>query len=163
LNYSKARVPWAIRAIRLKVCKMGETETKKISELIDEYIESINAADPALGARVWATTPDVSFIHPRGTERGWDEVVANFYGTTMGASFTKRTLRRVGDIGVSLYGDAAVARFEWDFVALRRDTGERLHTTGRETQVFVRVIEKGWRLVHVHYSGPPVTAAGQGF
>lgn len=116
-----------------------------------------------LGATIWATTLAVSFIHPRGTERGWNEIAANFYETAMGATFTKRTLRLVSELRISINGDAAVVDFEWDFVAVRRDNGETLHTTGRESQVFSRIGEQKWRLIRVHYSGPPVTRTGQGF
>jgi hypothetical protein len=38
-----------------------------------------------------------------------------------------------------------------------------LHTTGRESQVIAKVPDLGWRLVHVHYSGPAITGTGQGF
>jgi len=40
--------------------------------------------------------------------------------------------------------------------------GSSLTTRGRETQIYRK--ERGqWRLVHVHYSGMPVTAGGRGF
>ena len=58
---------------------------------------------------------------------------------------------------IQLYGDAAVVEFEWDFVATVRADGSLRHTTGRESQVYVKRPE-GWRLVHVHYSGPATTA-----
>lgn len=141
----------------------GTSAEQQIAARVASYIESINAADPALGATIWATTPAVSFIRPRGTERGWNEIAANFYETTMGATFAKRTLRLVSELRISINGDAAVVDFEWDFVAVRRDNGETLHTTGRESQVFSHIGEKGWRLIHVHYSGTPVTGTGQGF
>ncbi len=115
-----------------------------------------------LAAQVWSTTPDVSFVHPRGTEHGWEEVARDFYGKAMGL-FSERRLRLLGDARVRVYGDTAVSEFEWDFVA-RSSIGESVHTTGRESQVFVNQGDgNGWRLVHVHYSGPPVTGAGQGF
>ena len=88
---------------------------------------------------------------------------ANFYGKTMGETFTKRTLQLTGAPLIYVYGSAAVAEFEWDFVATRRDNGQPLHTTGRESQTWIKLPEQGWRIVAVHYSGPPVTGAGQGF
>ena len=136
---------------------------QEITALVATYIDSIDAADSSLAATVWATTEGVSFIHPRGTEHGWQEIVDNFYGNTMRATFTKRTLRRVSDLDVKVYGDTAVAVFQWDFVAIRRDNGETLHTTGRESQVFAHIPGQGWRLIHVHYSGPPKTGIGEGF
>jgi hypothetical protein len=62
----------------------------------------------------------------------------------------------LGDAG------AAWAEFYWDFVATVRKDGSTLTTTGRETQVHGRE-GQGWRIVHVHYSGPPVTGELQGF
>ena len=50
-----------------------------------------------------------------------------------------------------------MVEFEWDFVATVRADGSLRHTTGRESQVYVKRPE-GWRLVHVHYSGPATTA-----
>ena len=81
-------------------------------------------ADTELAATLWATGPEVSFIHP------------------------------------SVYGDAAVVEFDWDFVATRRDNGQRLSPPAAKTRSTSG--DQGWRLVHLHYSGPPVTGAGQG-
>jgi len=53
--------------------------------------------------------------------------------------------------------------FDWDFVAILRSDGMVVHTTGRESQVYVNLPGKGWRLVHVHYSGPAVKEPGSGF
>lgn len=72
--------------------------------------------------------------------------------------FSRRELRLTGEPVIHLYGDAAVAEFDWEFTATRRaDNGER-HTSGRESQIYVRRPGRGWRLVHVHYSGPTATA-----
>jgi hypothetical protein len=61
-----------------------------------------------------------------------------------------------------LGADGAVAEFYWRFDAKMRKDGSAVHTEGRETQVYQRVGGR-WFLVHVHYSGMPVTAPGQGF
>ncbi|MGV0780020.1 YybH family protein [Mycolicibacterium peregrinum] len=129
---------------------------------VDAYLASIDAADSESGKELWETSERVSFIHPRGHEYGWDEVAKNFYGITMGATFSQRALRLDGEPRITVYNDAAVIEFEWTFVALRVDNGETLRSVGRESQVFIRA-EEDWKLVHVHYSGPPVTGAGQGF
>ena len=135
----------------------------EIRRQVGNYIQSIDDADIKLGATVWSPTPDVSFIEPLGHERGWDEIASVVYGKLMGQTFTKRTLKTVGAVSIHVYGDAAVAEFDWDFVAIMRVDGKTLHTTGRESQVYVNLPGQGWRLVHVHYSGPPVTGAGRGF
>jgi ketosteroid isomerase-like protein len=103
----------------------------------------------------------VSFIHPRGHERGWKQVKENFYEKTMGKTFSERKLT-VKDVEVKVYGDAAVAVFYWDFVAKLREGGNALKTHGRETQVYYKG-PHGWALVHVHYSGMPVTEKRAGF
>ena len=63
---------------------------------------------------------------------------------------------------MQVLGDAAVAEFYWDFVAKFRKDGSPISTHGRETQVY-RKTSDGWRLVHVHYSGMPVTTERRGF
>jgi hypothetical protein len=40
--------------------------------------------------------------------------------------------------------------------------GQKITTTGRETQIYSKE-SGGWRIVHVHYSGPPVIGALKGF
>jgi ketosteroid isomerase-like protein len=144
----------------------ASTESSAKTEIrhqVDTYIRSIDHADAKLGATVWSPTPDVTFIEPTGHEHGWDEIASVVYGKLMGQTFTKRALEAVSDVSIHVYGDAAVAEFDWDFVAIMRVDGKTLHTTGRESQVYVNLPGQGWRLVHVHYSGPPVTGAGRGF
>jgi ketosteroid isomerase-like protein len=69
----------------------------------------------------------------------------------------------VSDVSIHVYGDAAVVEFDWDFVATLRSNGASVHSTGRESRVYIKFRDKGWRLVHVHYSGPPVSVPGSGF
>jgi ketosteroid isomerase-like protein len=135
----------------------------EIRSLVDRYMQSIDDANPKLGATVWSPTPDVSFINPLGHEVGWDRIVSEVYTKLMGQTFSKRTLKNVGDVSIHVYGDAAVVEFDWDFVAIARANGQTVHTTGRESQLYVKLPGAGWRLVHVHYSGPPVSGAGAGF
>jgi|HubBroStandDraft_2_1064218.scaffolds.fasta_scaffold71871_2 hypothetical protein len=135
----------------------GLTAQAKIRSMVDTYMQSIDDASPKLGATVWLTTPDASFIEPLGHERGWDQIADVIYGKLMGQTFVKRRLKNVSDVAVHMYGDAAVVEFDWDFVAtLRSDGKTEIHTTGRESQFYVNLPGQGWRLVHVHYSGPPV-------
>ena len=134
--------------------KPDVSEQGQIRALIDEYTQSIDAADTAMGAKVWLTTPEASFIHPLGEESGWDQVSADVYGRLMGQTFSKRSLTLAGEPTIHVFGDAAVAEFHWDFVATLRSNGSDVHTKGRESQVYVKLPDKGWRLVHVHYSGP---------
>jgi hypothetical protein len=131
-----------------------------IRAMVDRYMQSIDAADPKLGATVWSPTPDVTFINPLGHEHGWDEISSEVYGKLMGQTFTRRTLKNVGDVNIRVYGDAAVVEFDWDFVATMRSDGAVVHTAGRESQMYVNLPGIGWRLVQVHYSGPAVKMPG---
>jgi ketosteroid isomerase-like protein len=140
-----------------------ERAKAEIRRQVGNYLQSIDDADTKLGAMVWSPTPDVTFIEPLGHERGWDEIASVVYGKLMGQTFTNRTLNPASEISIHVYGNAAVVEFDWDFVAIMRADGKPVHTTGRESQVYVNLPGKGWRLVHVHYSGPPVKGPGQGF
>ncbi len=140
------------------------TVKAELLKKIDLYRNSIiHADDPAIAEQVWAAAPGSSFIHPRGHESGWEQIKRNFYGKTMAGTFSKRALTLRGEPVITVYGDAAVAEFDWDFVATMKDGGGERHTTGRESQVYANMPGSGWRLVHVHYSGPPTTAKGKGF
>jgi ketosteroid isomerase-like protein len=135
----------------------------EIRSLVDRYMQSIDDADTTLGAKVWSPRPDVTFINPVGHERGWDQIASEVYGKLMGQTFLKRTLKNSSDVSIHLYGDAAVVEFDWDFQAILRSDGKTpVHTTGRESQVYVKLPQLGWRLVHVHYSGPPVSVPSNG-
>lgn len=132
-----------------------------IRSLIDRYAASVDAADTRLAATVWAATPDVSFIHPRGHERGWGAIKTQVYEQTMGQTFSERRLS-VKDVAIHVHGESAWAEFYWDFRAKLRTDGSPVETHGRKTQVY-RKVDGSWRLVHVHYSGMPVTGERQGF
>jgi Xaa-Pro aminopeptidase len=127
-----------------------------IRSLIEKYAKSVDDADTTLAAQVWLNSPDVSFIHPLGHEHGFEQIKQNVYQHLMGDTFSERKLS-VHDVSVHVYGDAAWAEFYWDFAAKFRKDGSPLATHGRETQLYRK--EQGrWRLVHVHYSGVPVSA-----
>jgi ketosteroid isomerase-like protein len=51
----------------------------------------------------------------------------------------------------------------WDFVAIARAGGKPVHTAGRANRIYAKLPGKGWRVVHGHYSGPPVAGPGKGF
>lgn len=75
--------------------------------------------------------------------------------------FSERKLN-INDISVHVYGNAAWAEFYWDFDARLKANGSPLKTKGRETQGFRKEEVSGWRLVHVHYSGMPVSGSREG-
>lgn len=138
------------------------SDKRAISGLVGKYAETVGSLDMTLAGQVWLQSPDVSFIHPRGHERGWEEIKRNLYENIMGGLFSERKLN-VRDVSVHVYGDTAVAEFDWHFEAKLRKGGSKLETNGRETQVYHRTAPNEWRLVHVHYSGMPETREGEGF
>lgn len=137
------------------------TDTKAVAAVVDQYRQSIETLDLGLAERVWLIDGNITFIHPRGHERGWGQIKKDFYEQTMGAMFAERKLA-VRDVQVTLHGDAAYVEFYWNFEAKLRSDGSILHTAGRESQALIRTRD-GWRLAHVHYSSMPVTGERQGF
>jgi ketosteroid isomerase-like protein len=132
-----------------------------IRHLIAEYAKAVDTADVELVGQIWSNSPDVSFIHPLGHEHGLDQVADHVFRHLMGETFSERKLS-IKDVSIHAYGDTAWSEFYWDFAAKLRKDGSPVATKGRETQIYRK--EQGrWRLVHVHYSGMPVTREGRGF
>ncbi|HEX8765480.1 MAG TPA: M24 family metallopeptidase, partial [Candidatus Acidoferrum sp.] len=134
----------------------SEGTSQEIKSLIAKYAKSVDEADTNLASQVWWDSPEASFTHPLGHEHGFEQIKQNVYTRLMGGMFSERKLSP-HDIAVQVLGDAAVAEFYWDFNAKLRKDGSPVTTHGRETQVY-RKTPDGWRLVHVHYSGMPVTS-----
>lgn len=132
------------------------TDEAAIRQIIEEYARGVELADITLAANIWSQKEDVSFIHPRGHERGWDAVRDNFYIKTMQELFSERKLI-VHNVIVSTCKDFAWSEFYWNFSAKRRSDGALVERKGRETQIYRRE-NTVWRIVHVHYSGVPTTA-----
>src|SRR5437867_1650880 len=128
-----------------------EDESEKIRTIIKQYEKSVSDADTTLASQIWSLTADVTFIHPGGHEHGWEEIKRNLYEKLMRDLFSERKLS-ASDISIHVYKDAAWAEFNWVFVAKLRSDGSPVRTEGRETQVYQKT-ERGWRIVHVHYSG----------
>ncbi|MHB8609866.1 MAG: YybH family protein [Candidatus Acidiferrales bacterium] len=136
-------------------------QTEEIKRLIAEYAKSINDADTTLASRIWWNSAEVSFIHPLGHEHGFEQIKENVYKRLMGETFAERKLTP-RDISIHVYGDAAWSEFYWDFNAKFRKNGQPITTHGCETQIY-RKFPNGWRIIHVHYSGMPITQPNQGF
>ena len=124
-----------------------------IRQQIARYTAALDAADIDLASQVWRTSAEVSFIHPAGHARGWEEVkeIYKFFGS----SFSERKLS-VRDVSVHVNGDTAWVEFYWHFVAKRRNDGSAVQTDGRETQIYNKGRNR-WQLVHVHCRGPAIT------
>jgi ketosteroid isomerase-like protein len=132
--------------------KADDAKTAKdaIRRQIARYTAALDAADIDLASQVWRTSAEVSFIHPAGHARGWEEVkkIYKFFGS----SFSERKLT-VHDVSVHVNGETAWAEFYWHFAAKQSKDGSAVQTDGRETQIYEKAGNR-WQLVHVHYSGP---------
>jgi hypothetical protein len=137
----------------------ASTDEQQILELQQKYRNAVDTLDPKLIDEIWSHDTPVSFIHPLGTDEGFEAIQSDIFGKTMGL-FSKRDLL-FNTAAVHVYCDSAWSEVTWTFHAVWKDSGESITTQGRETQIFLR--ENGvWRLVHVHYSGLPVAVAKKG-
>lgn len=142
--------------------KSKEGDLVKIKALIETYKTSINKADTTIGKKVFLTTNEVNFIHPRGHEKGWEGIKKGIYGM-FGSRFSKRDLKSSDEIITFISPDVAVLEFYWVFDATF--SGEKpmpMQSKGRETQVLKKAKDT-WKIAHVHYSNMPVTGDRQGF
>jgi ketosteroid isomerase-like protein len=135
-------------------------EQEEIRQQLEAYKLSINRADTALASSFWAKSDDVSFIHPRGHEKGWQQVRDNFYGR-FASVFTTRDLKSHREV-FNVYGDLAVVEFYWIFDAIFKADDKPMQSKGRETQIWRRQ-GGAWRLFHIHYSGLPASGEREGF
>jgi ketosteroid isomerase-like protein len=138
-----------------------DSDAQAIKDLIGTYATSINRADTKAAELIFSNAPEVTFVHPLGEEHGRDQIEADVYTKLMGGTFSERKLTPK-DIAVHVYGDTAWSEFGWDFVAKVRKDGSAFHSQGRETQIYHRG-NGSWRIVHIHYSGAPVSGNLKGF
>jgi hypothetical protein len=134
-------------------------DTTIFNYLVSKYAESIDKADIALGAKLWSHMDETSFINPRGHEHGWDRI-KNIH-IMFRDNFSERKLSCY-NLKTSVYNDFAWLEFYGTFDAVRKPENIQTQTRGRDTQIW-RKINTEWRLIHVHYSGMPVTGPGEGF
>jgi len=133
----------------------NQSDTEAIKQVLEDYKTSINLADTTLASTFWLTTPEVSFIHPRGHEKGWEGIKSGIY-EMFGSRFTKRDLKSYNET-IHVYGDMAVVEFYWIFDAtFGGENPMSVQTRGRETQV-MKKFGNDWKIVHIHYSGMPAT------
>jgi ketosteroid isomerase-like protein len=126
-------------------------EESRVRKVLDEYFRSINAADVALAAEVWAQRPTVEAVTPIGRFKGWDSVRNELYINFLQKLFSERRLTPSG-VTVRVVGDAAWAVFDWSFAAKRAD-GQPFASKGWESHVYEKV-DGRWVIVQLHYSAP---------
>ena len=132
----------------------------QIQDIIKRYAQSVNELDLEKAKSLWADIPEISFIHPRGHEKGLEQIICSFFKDTMGM-FSKRELAPY-DIDINIVGDTAIVVFYWEFNAIFAHDNDPLQTCGRETQIMTKTSD-GWKLLHIHYSGLPVSGEREGF
>ena len=128
-------------------------DTLFVHNLVSKYTHSIDVADTALGSAIWAHTAEVSFTNPRGNEYGWENIKKIYAFFQENFSSRKLTFNH---LRFTNYGDVMWLEFFWTFDSKTKPDGKAIQTKGRETQIWKKV-NTDWRLVHVHYSGMPVT------
>ena len=135
-------------------CAQGNgNDEKQIRAVLQNYATSVDNVDVSLASEIWSHDPGVTFIHPLGTEHGFKQIADHLYIGIMGGMFSKRELI-LHDPNIHIYNDAAWSEMTWTFHATTKD-GKAITTEGRESQVYHK--EHGvWRIVLVHYSGPPL-------
>jgi hypothetical protein len=138
---------------------VSKADSALFYSLVAKYARSIDQGDTVLASEIWAKTGEVSFIHPRGNEYGWEgvkKIIKMFHD-----NFTFRKLSCF-NLKTATYKDVAWLEFFWVFDATMKPDNTVVQTKGRETQIWKKTNHQ-WQLVHVHYSGMPVTGQGQGF
>ncbi len=125
----------------------------KINNLLEKYVKSINQCDLEIAKEIWDWKGEVSFIHPLGYEYSYNDIIEHFYKTIMGGMFSKRNLV-IKDLKYVIYGNTALVKFCWDFYAVSANTGEKIHTKGRESQ-FLVLQNNEFKITHIHYSPEP--------
>lgn len=126
-------------------------EESRVREVLDRYLSSIDAADVALAAEVWAHGPTVEAVTPIGRFKGWDSVRNGLYINFLQKLFSERRLTS-SDLSVQVVGDTAWAVFDWSFAAKRAD-GQPFASKGWESHVYQKVNSR-WVIVQMHYSAP---------
>lgn len=142
------------------IISFAQTAEDDIKKVLDDYAMILESLDMELAEKVWATQDDISFIQPRGHQKGWQQIRDNFYLGAMNNFSARELIFKEINIRV-LSTDTAWADLYWDFEATFKD-GTDVQTAGRETMVLKRETN-GWKIVHVHYSGMPVTGEREGF
>jgi ketosteroid isomerase-like protein len=141
-----------IGLIVIATISFSQQDSTIIKSKIEAYGKSIDNADTILAYQIWAHSPEVSFIQPRGHQHGWDEINSNIYKFFANA-FSERSLTIYNE-EINVYDGIAWATFYWTFDATFKGGNKPMQTKGRETQVW-RKLNNEWHLVHVHYSNMP--------
>ena len=129
-----------------------EQDETAVRGVFDAYVKSVNAADVTLASEIWTQSPDVVVVTPFGRFQGWERVRDDLYVKFLQQTFSERDLRP-SNVSLHVMGDSAWLAFDWAFTA-KLANGEPIASKGWESHVY-RKTDRGWRIVHLHYSVPP--------
>jgi len=123
-----------------------------VRQVFEAYIKSVNAADVTLAADLWLQSPDLVVVTPFGRFQGWESVRDELYVKFLQGMFSERDLRP-SNVSMHVMGDSAWLAFDWAFTA-KLANGQPMASKGWESHMYQKV-DRGWRIVHLHYSVPP--------
>jgi hypothetical protein len=101
-------------------------DRQAFERIIAKYARSVDAADTALAAEIWSQSPDVSFIHPQGYERGFGQIKQNIYIRAMGDLFSERKLNIKG-ISIHVHPDSRMGGVQLGLCGQAEDGRIRHH------------------------------------
>jgi ketosteroid isomerase-like protein len=129
-----------------------DQDRKDVRQVLDKYLQSVKTADTALASQVWSQSADISVVTPFGRFQGWDSVREGIYVNFLQKAFVERNLQP-DNVAITVAGNTAWAVFDWTFAA-RLPDGQSMTSKGWESHVY-RKTDRGWAIVHLHYSVPP--------
>ncbi len=136
-------------------CGDDDGGTAAIRDLLDREVKAINARDLNGLSEVWAQDDQITLfdVPPPGRFQGW-QVIGHQWKSFFDR-FSEIHLE-TASVRIDMAGDAAWATYDW---TLTGTMGDRpLADRGQATAIYRRG-EKGWRLVHAHYSPAPAGTA----
>lgn len=71
-----------------------QSEVQQIQAVINDYKKAVDTLDLGVVRKIWSSAPEVTFIHPHGTEYGLDRIIENVYGKAMGSIQSGSCFRR---------------------------------------------------------------------
>ncbi|HLG56249.1 MAG TPA: nuclear transport factor 2 family protein [Vicinamibacterales bacterium] len=157
MNVTRAALPVALV---LSACFAGcqapvadvRQEESAVRQVFETYIKSVNAADATLASDVWQQSPDLVVVAPFGRFQGWERVRDEIYVKFLQQAFSERDLRP-SNVSIHVMGDSAWLAFDWAFTG-KLTNGPSITSKGWESHVYQKT-DRGWRIVHLHYSVPP--------
>ncbi|WP_294176413.1 AtzH-like domain-containing protein [uncultured Selenomonas sp.] len=133
-----------------------EGDAAIVEQFVDLYKKTLNDANTALADSIWQSGPKTSMVHPRGEDVGWENIRQHFYIDRLQKLYTERHFE-FRDLEIEVYRDTAIAMYTWDFHGKLRSDGTEIEHKGRTSQTYRRTSQEGWKILHAHISGMPIT------